>query len=235
MKPLYLDDSYLKEFEAEVKEVNNGKFIVLDKTVFYASGGGQPHDEGKLIKDGKEFKVVFVGKFEGKISHEVDSEGLKVGDKVKGVLDWERRYKLMRSHTASHVLSAVLHKDAGALITGNQLDVNKCRDDFSLEDYNPEKIKEYIEKANEIIKQNLDVKAYYLSKEEAMKDKELFKLAAGFKHELDKIRIIEIGNYDKQADGGTHVKNTKECGVIKFLKCENKGKSNRRVYFELSV
>ena len=233
MKPLYLDNSYLKEFEAEVKEVNNGKFIVLDKTVFYASGGGQPHDEGKLIKDGKEFKVVFVGKFEGKISHEVEPEGLKLGDKVKGVLDWERRYKLMRSHTASHILSAVLHKDAGALITGNQLDVNKCRDDFSLEDYNPEKIKEYIEKANEILKQNLDVKTYYLDKEEAMKDKELFKLATGFKHDFDKIRIVEIGDYDKQADGGTHVKNTKECGTIKFLKAENKGKSNRRVYFEI--
>jgi len=235
MKALYLDNSYLKEFEAEVKEVNKEKFIVLDKTAFYPNGGGQPYDTGRLIKDDKEFKVVFVGKFDEKISHEVELKGLKVGDKVKGIIDWERRYRLMRSHTASHVLSAVLYKDAGVLITGNQLDVDKCRDDFSLENYNPEKIREYIEKANDIIKKNLDVKTYYLSKEEAMKNKELFKLAAGFKHDFDKIRIVEIGDYDRQADGGTHVKNTKECGTIKFLKSENKGKNNRRVYFELSV
>ncbi|MBU2634502.1 MAG: alanyl-tRNA editing protein, partial [Nanoarchaeota archaeon] len=183
----------------------------------------------------EEYNVVYVGKFDGKISHEVDKEGLKVGDKVRGVLDWDRRYKLMRMHTASHILSGVLHKETGALITGNQLGVDKSRDDFNLENFDKEEIKNYIDKANEILDRNLDVKISFLKKDEALKDKELFKLAAGFKHDFEEIRIVEIGDYDKQADGGTHVKNTKECGKIEFLKCDNKGKNNRRVYFKLSI
>jgi misacylated tRNA(Ala) deacylase len=229
---LYLRNSYLKEFEATVTEVN-GKYVILDKTNFYPSSGGQLNDTGTIIKNGEEFKVVFVGKFDGKISHEIDKEGLKVGDNVKGIIDWGRRYKLMRSHTASHILSYVLNTEAGALITGNQLDIDKCRDDFNLENFDREKLKNYIEKANEILSKNLDVKIYFLKRDEAMKDKSLFKLAAGFKHDFEEIRIVEIGSYDRQADGGTHVNNTKECGKIEFLSCENKGKANRRIYFKL--
>lgn len=232
MDALYLKDSYLKEFEANVIEAN-GKYIVLDKTIFYPSSGGQPNDTGKLLKNNEEFKVVYIGKFDNKISHEVDKEGLKKGDRIKGIIDWDRRYKLMRSHTASHILSYVLHKEAGALITGNQLDIDKCRDDFNLSNFDREKIKEYIDKANEILSKNLDVKIYFLKRDEALKDKSLFKLATGFKHEIEEIRIVEIDGYDRQADGGTHVKNTKECGRIEFLSCENKGKNNRRIYFKI--
>ena len=170
VEALYLKDSYLKEFEANVIEAN-GKYIVLDKTAFYPSSGGQLNDTGKLIKDREEFNVVYVGKFNGKISHEVDKEDLKKGDKIKGIIDWDRRYKLMRSHTASHILSYILNTEAGALITGNQLDIEKCRDDFNLENFDREKIKEYVKKANEIIAKNLDVKIYFLKRDEALKDK----------------------------------------------------------------
>src|SRR3989338_2611371 len=135
---LCLDDSYCKECEATVTGVKDGKFIALDKNLFYPRGGGQPTDTGKIIRGNDdlnqndsnmckfgddrishEFKVVFVGKFDGKVSHEVDKEGLKEGDKVKCIIDWERRYKLMRTHTAAHVLASTMHKELGALITGN--------------------------------------------------------------------------------------------------------------------
>ena len=129
MDILYYFDAYLKEFEAEVLEVD-GKYIVLDKTAFYATGGGQPCDTGKIISK-EEYNVVSVGKVDGKISHEVDKEGLKTGDRVKGVIDWDRRYKLMRMHTAAHIISSLIHNKTGALITGNQLDTDKTRVDYS--------------------------------------------------------------------------------------------------------
>ena len=98
---LYMDDSYLKEFEAAVESVKDGKYIVLDKTAFYPIGGGQPHDTGTMICNGDEYPIVYVGKFSGMISHEVAKPGLKEGDKVTGRIDWNRRYRLMRMHTRS--------------------------------------------------------------------------------------------------------------------------------------
>ncbi|HLD02417.1 MAG TPA: alanyl-tRNA editing protein, partial [Candidatus Nanoarchaeia archaeon] len=140
---LYLNDSYLKEFDATIESVTDGKYVVLDRTAFYPKGGGQDCDTGEIIKDGKEYEVVFVGKFDGKISHEVKNAAeLKEGDKVKGLIDWERRHKLMRCHTAEHVLSAIVEKDHHALVTGNELTVEKCRSDYNLETFDREKIDE---------------------------------------------------------------------------------------------
>ncbi|PIN84356.1 alanyl-tRNA editing protein AlaX, partial [Candidatus Micrarchaeota archaeon CG11_big_fil_rev_8_21_14_0_20_47_5] len=116
-EPLYLKDSYVKECQAKVVSVKDGKFAVLDANLFYPRGGGQPQDTGKLVRGGEEFSVLFAGKFEGKISHEVDREGLKEGDSVHCILNWERRYRLMRSHTAAHTLATILNKKTGALIT----------------------------------------------------------------------------------------------------------------------
>jgi len=232
---LYLDDSYLKEFEATVLSVKDGKYVVLDKTVFYPSSGGQPHDTGKLIRDGEEFNVVFVGKFSGKISHEIDKEGLKEGDKVKGVIDWDRRYKHMRSHTSAHIVSTVIHKETGALITGNQLAEDRVRVDFNLDNFDREAFQRYMAMANEVISRNLDVKHYTLDREEAMKIPDIFKLAKTFPEEIKRIRIVEIGDFDKQADGGTHVKNTKEIGKLELIKLENKGANNRRMYYRLVI
>jgi misacylated tRNA(Ala) deacylase len=232
--PLYMEDSFLKEFDAEVKEVNDSKFIVLNNTAFYPNSGGQPHDTGIIkTESGDEYKVVFVGKFSGNISHEVDHEGLKLGDKVHCTLDWDRRYKLMRNHTAAHILSEMVHKETGALITGNQLNVDKSRIDFSQENYDVEKIKDCIQKSNEIIDKDLPIKAYFLPREEAMQLPQLTKLAKGLPDSIKEIRIVEIIGYDKQGDGGTHVKSLKEVGHLEFIKAENKGKNNRRVYFKL--
>lgn len=233
MNPLYMTDSYLKEFETTITEVNKEKFIVLDNTAFYPTSGGQPNDTGIIVKDGQEFNVVYCGKFSGQISHEVDKEGLQVGDKVKCTLDWNRRYKLMRMHTAAHILSQVLFRDTKALITGNQLNEDKSRIDFSLEDYNRDKIDEYIGYANKIIEQDLLVNIEIKSREEAMKLPSVTRLAKGLPESLKELRIVSIGDFDIQADGGTHVKSTKEIGKISLLKVDNKGKNNRRLYFAL--
>jgi Ser-tRNA(Ala) deacylase AlaX len=238
MNALYMGDSYLREFEAKVVSVTKGGenkfFVVLDRTAFYPNSGGQPHDTGKFIKDGIEYPVVYVGKFSGKISHEVSKEGLKEGDVIKGVIDWERRYGLMRMHTAAHIISEVFHKDSGALITGNQLGLDKSRIDFSLENFDREKISDYFQKANEIVEKDLEIKMYFLPREKAMKIENITKLANALPPNIEELRIVEIGDFDIQADGGTHVKSTREIGKIKFIKAENKGKNNRRVYFRLA-
>ena len=231
--PKYTQDSYLKEFDTTVKQVNQ-KFIVLEDTIFYPNSGGQPHDTGTIItEDNKEYKVVYTGKFSSNISHEVDKEGLKQGDKVHCILNWQRRYILMRYHTAAHVVSGVFHKECGALITGNQLDTDKGRIDFNIENFDRDLISNYFKKANDLVQKDFPVKAYILTREEAEKDKSLFKLAKALPESLKEIRVLEIEGFDKQADGGTHVKTLKEIGQIKFLKADNKGKNNRRVYFTL--
>jgi len=231
---LYLEDSYLKECDATVVSVKDGKYVVLNQTIFYPKGGGQPWDTGKMIKGNEAYNVVYVGKFSGEISHEVDHAGLREGDKVRCVLDWERRYKLMRSHTAAHVFASLLCTGTGALVTGNQLEEDKIRFDFSLEKFDPEILTQYIDKANELFRKDISVKWYELPREEALKIPGVIKMAEAFPPEIPRLRVVEVVGVDKQADGGTHVKDLKEVGQIKALKTENKGKNNRRVYFVLT-
>jgi misacylated tRNA(Ala) deacylase len=233
-KALYLVDSYLKESEATVVSVKDGKYVVLDKTVFYAKGGGQPHDTGEILREKEVYNVVYVGKFSGEISHEVDHVGLQQGDKVRCVLNWERRYKLMRSHTAAHVLAALLNKGTGALITGNQLEEDRVRFDFSLETFDRPLLETYLTKANNLFGTDVAVKWYELPREEALKIPGVIKMAEAFPPDLPVLRIVEIVGVDRQADGGTHVKNLKEIGKVELIKTENKGKNNRRIYFKLS-
>jgi misacylated tRNA(Ala) deacylase len=232
---LYMDNSYLKEFGAKVVSAN-GKYVVLDKTAFFPKGGGVEHDRGIIRKkDNKEFRVIYTGKFEGNISHEVDAEGLMPGDEVHCTLDWERRYLLMRYHTAAHVLSGVLGREFNLMMTGNQLTTEKGRIDFNMENMDAENIKTAVDRANQLIEQDLPVEIYYLTKEEAEKDPALFKLAIGFPHNLEKIRVVDIKSFDAQADGGCHVKSLREIGRIVFQEAVNKGKNNRRVYFTLEA
>ncbi|MGB9929545.1 MAG: alanyl-tRNA editing protein AlaXM [Methanosarcina sp.] len=239
---LYFLDCCLKEFEATAEKVTDNKFVILDRTAFYPESGGQPNDTGKLIRelDGATFNVLYVGKFEGEISHEtVPSEdnlssSLKAGDKVKGFIDWDRRYRHMRMHTATHVLANVIEKEAGAQITGNQLGLDQSRVDFSLEEFDREKFAEYEKIANELIARNSPVNFSVVSREEAEeKLARLTTLAKGFSDEIKEIRMVEIENVTVEACGGTHVKNTEEIKGIKITKLQNKGKSNRRMYFSL--
>ena len=229
-----MEDSYLKECEATVVSVKDGKYVVLNQTVFYPKGGGQPSDTGKIIRGDEVYKVVYVGKFSGEISHEVDHAGLKEGEKVQCVIDWDRRYRLMRSHTAAHLFASLLCNGTGALVTGNQLETDKIRFDFSLEQFNPDLLQKYVDKTNELLSKDVPVKSYELPREEALKIPGVIKMASAFPPDIPRLRIVELVNLDRQADGGTHVKNLNEVGRITLLKTENKGKNNRRIYFILT-
>ncbi|MFX0046699.1 MAG: alanyl-tRNA editing protein AlaXM [Candidatus Hermodarchaeota archaeon] len=230
---LYMKDSYLKKWDAKVVSVKNDKYIILDKTAFYPKGGGQPWDEGFIVKEGEKFKVIYVGKFSGEISHEVDKPGLKEGDMLKCEIDWERRYTYMKYHTACHLVSNILYRRANAKITGNQIELDKARMDFSMEDYSPEKLQAYVEESNEIIKQNLPITIETMSRAAVLEEPELARLAVGLPKNLESFRIVKIGDIDKQVDGGTHVNNLSEIGEIEMTKTVNKGKNNRRLYFIL--
>jgi misacylated tRNA(Ala) deacylase len=225
----YQENSYLKEIETTVKEVND-KFIILDSSIFIPAAGGLPNDEGTINND---YKVIYAIKKDNNISLEVDKSGLKAGDKVTTKLDWERRYRIMQYHTALHALTSILHKETGALVTGNQISLDQARVDFSLENFDKEKINEAIEKTNQALKTNQEVTISYLSREEAKKRENLARLAVGLPKGIKNLRIVKIGDIDEQADGGPHVKNTSEIPNLELVKTDNKGKNNRRVYFKL--
>lgn len=232
-RALYMDDSYLKSWDAKVTNVKDGKYIILDKTAFYPKGGGQPWDEGFIIKNNEKYKVVYVGKFSGEISHEVEISGLQVGDNVSCELDWERRYTFMRYHTASHLISNILYNKANAKITGNQIEMDKTRMDFSMINYSPEKLRSFVNEANSIIDQDLSITIDYMSRQDVLGKPELARLAVGLPENIAKLRIVKIGDVDIQVDGGTHVNNLSEIGKIEITKTVNKGKNNRRMYFVL--
>jgi len=232
-KELFLHDHYLKTCTAEVLEVVDGKKIVLDRTVFYPQGGGQPSDFGELKTGKGSFSVLSVRRMDGKILHEVDREGLQKGVGVECTLDWQRRHKLMRFHTSAHLLAKVLFNETGALITGNQLEEEQSRMDFSSGAVEKEQLKVFEEKTNEVISQNLEARISFEKFGDAMKRPGLFRLKNVLPKNLPELRIVSIGEFDAQADGGTHVANTQEIGRIKILRLENKGKENRRIYWEL--
>ncbi len=230
---LFRDDAYLLLCNSTIVAVHPDG-IILDKTLFYPGGGGQPCDKGHIKKGEESVEVTSVSSSDNRIVHHISGNiRLKPGDIIECVLDWKHRYKLMRSHTAAHILSTVIHKETGALITGNQKEIDKVRIDFNLETFDKEKIAEYIEKANLIVKQNLNVANYYLQRDEAFKIESLFRLKNVLPKEVSKIRIVDIAGFDIQACGGTHVRSTSEIGPISFLEMKNKGKDNKRIYFTI--
>lgn len=231
MRSIYLEDGYQKDFDATV-ESSSGDRITLDRTAFYPQSGGQPSDLGWLHAGDETFNVLHVESSDGRIVHVLDREGLKPGDRVHGELDWERRYRLMRSHTACHILSAVIFRETGAKITGNQIDLSRSRVDFSLESFDKAKMNEYVEKANEIIRADVPVETMLLPKSDALAIPDLVRLTMEVP-DRDEIRVVKIEGIDAQACGGTHVRRTGEIKGIRMVKAENKGKSNRRVYFAL--
>ena len=209
--------------------------LILDQTCFYYNSGGQPSDKGKLVRvsDGVEAEVKEVRKMDGEVVHIPASPShFAVDDVVKGEIDWQRRHQLMRMHTAGHALSAVFFK-SGVLITGNQLDTDKSRFDFSLEEFDRALIDSIIAETNAECAKGLAVRVYSLPREEALKLPGMVKLAGTLPPSLTTLRIVEIVGLDVQADGGTHVKNTSEIGKIELVKLENKGAKNRRIYFTL--
>lgn len=229
---LYLEDGYQKEFDAKVERVD-GCGVVLDRTCFYPLGGGQPGDTGVIVADGKEYKVINTIRRGSEVMHEVDIEGIREGDSVTCLIDWARRYMFMRGHTACHLLSCVVHEETGALITGNQISEEKCRIDFDLEDFDKDRIFSFEKSVNRLISESIDVETKFLPREEAFQIPGVMKLKDVLPPSVEKIRIVDIGDHDVQACGGTHVKETGEIKGIEIIKAENKGKNNRRVYFKL--
>lgn len=226
-KRLFWDDMYAREFDAKVVSVD-GNMIVLDKTAFNPRGGGLVSDTGtiggsrvaEVVKEGEEILHLV----ENFVDH-------RPGDSVHGVLDWDRRFRIMRMHTSAHILSAVVNGETGALITGNQISPDESRVDFNLDGFDRDMMSHYIDKVNEAVRRELDVKTYFMKREEALANPGFVKLANAMPPSLDVLRIVQIGDVDTQADGGVHVLNTREIGKVVGLKTENKGKSNRRLYF----
>jgi Ser-tRNA(Ala) deacylase AlaX len=228
---LYLKDCYLREFDAKIVDVLN-EGVVLDKTAFYVSGGGQPGDNGKLIVNGREYVVDDVVKRDGKVVHIIkDEQGLEPGMTVRGVINWERRYKLMRMHTAAHILSGLIFEKYNSLVTGNQLGIEKSRIDFDLEKLGEDDLRWLGEEANRIIGEGKEIRIEFLPAEKAFEIPQIFKLKHILPKNLKEIRVVRIDGIDASACGGTHVKNTKEIGSIKILKKESRGREHKRIYF----
>jgi misacylated tRNA(Ala) deacylase len=226
-RKLFWENMYQRSFEAEV-ELVDGNRVVLDQTAFNPRGGGLVSDTGRI----NGMKVVEATKEGDTVYHILEAPAeLRVGDRVHGEIDWERRHRIMRMHTAAHILSAVVHRETGALITGNQISPDESRVDFNLADFDREKIQSFVDGVNEAVSRGLDVKTFFMKREEALAQPGFVKLANAMPPDLSELRIVQIGDVDTQADGGVHVANTREIGRVAVVKTENKGKDNRRLYF----
>jgi len=235
-KPLYLYDSYVKEFDAKILSVV-GNQITLDQTAFHPLTGGVAHDTGYLTKGNMKYTVakVEINKETKDITHTVeeDTSNLHQGDVVNGIVDWQRRYRLMRLHTAAHLIATIMYSDYNALITGGQVDPEHAKLDFNLPRTDREIFEAAVEKATKEAGKSVQLKIYFLARDEALKMPGIVKLAEKMPPHEKELRIVEIPGIDIQADGGPHVKNTNEIGEIRLLKIENKGKNQRRVYFDV--
>lgn len=226
---LFWQDAYIREFDGRVESVDEGG-VTLDRTAFNPRGGGLVSDVGKL----NGVLVVEVVKRGEEVYHLLGSgAALRPGEAVHGVIDWERRHRVMRMHTTAHVLSAIVNRETGALITGNQITPTESRIDFSLEEFDRERFGDYVQAANQAAASGAVVTSFFMKREEALRTPGFVKLAGALPPEVEELRIVKIGDIDTQADGGVHVKNTSEIGEILVNKIENKGKSNRRLYFSL--
>ena len=228
---LYLSDAYLRQFDAVVASVPP-EGILLDRTAFYPSGGGQPADRGRLtVPTGGTVGVVDVRKTPEGILHVLDSSiPLTAGDPVRGELDWPRRFAHMRYHTALHILSGIVYRRIGSCITGNQITAERARMDFSIPDFDRPLAETLIEGVNEIVQEDRPVLVRSIPRTEAEKDPTLVRVAQERLPDVDVIRLIDIQGFDVQADGGTHVSNTAEVGVARLERVENKGARNKRLY-----
>lgn len=233
---LFLEDSYLTSFDAGVVEVLDDGAVLLDRTAFYPTGGGQPHDTGTLSAGDRSWNVVKVAKRGADVLHylEPDDNPPQPGDRAHGEIDWDRRYRLMRTHTAMHVLCGVVFREFGSQVTGGNIDVNRARMDFELQDLNPERVQHIEQRANEAIREGRAVTWRELPREEAMQIPDLIRTKINLLPEhITEVRVVEIDGLDLQADGGTHVRNTTEVGGITITGTRSKGKHNKRLEVEL--
>jgi misacylated tRNA(Ala) deacylase len=234
---LYQTDSYLKTFPAMVTAVNaETNSILLDRTAFYPGGGGQMFDTGVLVEGGREYSVLRASKGSEGIWHQLEPAGglPAVGAAVEGRLDWDRRYQIMRTHTAMHILCGVVFRDYGAQVTGGDMEPLKGRMDFEFETMSGELVG-VIEKAvNVEVDKNRAVKVNILPREEAFKIPDLIRTKINLLPPgIPEVRTIELEGLDLQADGGTHVHATGEVGRMHIVDYKSKGRINKRIYVEL--
>jgi misacylated tRNA(Ala) deacylase len=234
---LYQTDSYLKDFQALVTGVdleNHG--LILDRTAFYPGGGGQPSDSGTILAEDSELKVTRIKRLTGNIVHLIEGSSPlpQVGAVVEGKLDWERRYQLMRTHSALHVLCGIIFRDYGASVTGGDMDPLQGRMDFEFETMHRDLVDEIEEAVNEEVEKGHPIKVAILPREEAFQIPDLIRTKINLLPEgIQQVRVVEIEDLDLQADGGTHVRNTSEIGHIRIKDYKSKGKINKRIYIEI--
>jgi misacylated tRNA(Ala) deacylase len=234
---LYHADAYLQEFDAAVTAVlSEPRAVVLDQTAFYAGGGGQPCDFGSLTAAGVVYVVDKVKKQGDDVLHFLGGTSPlpAVGSASHGTLDWARRYKLMRTHTALHVLCGTVFRDYGALVTGGDMEPLKGRMDFEFETMRGELVREIETAINKEAQMGREIRVNILPREEAFQIPDLIRtkinlLPPGITH----VRTVEIVGLDLQADGGTHVRNTNEVGRIRVADYKSKGAINKRIYIEV--
>ncbi len=233
---IYLEDAYADQIQAEVLEVEDNS-VILDRTVFYPGGGGQPSDTGQLQRDDLVYPVARVRRKNGKIWHLIDNaEGSipVVGDRVSAILNWDRRFSLMRTHTAMHILCGVIWRDYHASVTGGNMEPLKGRMDFEFEHMQKELVAEIEEKINHEVQAERDIIVKALPREEAFMIPDLIRTKINLLPEgISEVRTVEIQGLDLQADGGTHVANTREVGFIRIVDYRSKGKINKRLIVEL--
>ncbi len=235
---LFLNDAYVSEFDAVVTEVNDDGGLALDRTAFYIGGGGQPCDVGTLTDTatGAEYKVVKVGRAGGTVAHTIDGEAVPdVGTALHGAIDWERRYLLMRTHTALHILCGVVWRDYGALVTGGDMRPGAARMDFELENMSAEFAEEVEARVNAEVEEGRDIGVGFMGRADADAHPDLIRTKINLlPASIAEVRTIDIVGLDLQADGGTHVHNTREVGRINVVGHESKGRINKRLRIALA-
>lgn len=234
---LYQTDSYLKEFDACVTAIDaESRAILLDRSAFYPGGGGQPADSGLLTIASTVYPVTRAKKGPDGVWHFLsgDLPLPEVGAAVQGRIDWERRYQLMRTHSALHILCGVVFRDYGAQVTGGDMEPLKGRMDFEFENLTKELVGVIEEAVNREVQAARDVRVHILPREEAFAIPDLIRTKINLlPPEIQEIRTVELVGLDLQADGGTHVANTREVGRIRVVDYKSKGKINKRIYIEM--
>ena len=227
---LFQTDAYMREFSAEVTAAE-GQAVALDRTAFYATGGGQPHDTGTLsASDGRTWRVTEVRKQGDHVWHTLEGEPPALGTAVHGTIDWVRRHKLMRTHTALHLLCGVIWRDYQAPVTGGNMDIDEGRLDFELPNFSNELAQEIVAKMNAEIAAARPIKVRILPREEAFAIPDLIRTKINLLPEgIHQVRTVNIVGLDLQADGGTHVAHTGEVGRVVLLKTRSKGANNKRI------
>ena len=231
---LYETDAYAKEFDAVVTEQVEGG-VLLTRTAFYPGGGGQPCDVGTLAAGGRVWNVTAVKKVDGRPVHFLAGDLPPLGTAITGRLDWTRRYQLMRTHTAMHILCGVVFRDYGAQVTGGNMEPLQGRMDFEFETMRAELVSAIEESVNAEVAAARPVRVRILPRDDAFAIPDLIRTKINLLPEgIMVVRTVELAGLDLQADGGTHVANTSEVGRVRITDYKSKGKINKRIYLVVS-